>query len=91
MIAKTVAEATSDADESQAVRNKMEEILRECFAKKSREPLDTKSIFDKVSGARQYVKPIDLSRALLDLMESRVVKWDDNFQLVPAEVNTTDR
>lgn len=91
MTVGTAHEVWSRAAESEAVRETMAEILRQHFAEQTGEPLDTRMIFNKVVDERQFVKPIDLSRALLDLMESRVVKWDINFQLVPVDTSEADR
>jgi hypothetical protein len=91
MIVRTAPEVSSQAAESQAVRETMADILRKHFAEQTGEPLDTRMIFNKVMEERHFVKPIDLSRALLDLMENRVVKWDINFQLVPVHTGDADR
>lgn len=92
MTVTTVPAERTAADESQAVREAMRRVLEEHFAARSDVELSTAEIFDEVSKHRAFAKPIDLSRALLDLMDQRVVQWNTAFRLVrPAARSTADR
>lgn len=92
MTVTTVPAERTAADESQAVREAMRRVLVKHFDADTDVELSTAQVFDEVSKERAFAKPIDLSRALLDLMDQRVVRWNTAFRLVrPATRATADR
>ncbi|MCU0616513.1 MAG: hypothetical protein MUD17_05405 [Gemmatimonadaceae bacterium] len=92
MTITAAAAGQTAGDESKAVREAMRRLLEQRFDAGDDVELSTAEIFDSLSRDHAFAKPIDLSRALLDLMDERVVQWNKAFQLVrPTTAATADR
>ncbi len=89
-----VGELVLAAEAASRVREVMLRLVQQKFAEHEA-PVDTAELFKDVTlefaQGSGFVKPIELSRALLDLMDERVVKWDRSFRLVSASENATER
>lgn len=63
------------------------DLMRRCVQRRFRdEPgaIDTAALFREVQVIAPETRSHELSGALLDLMDEKVVKWDGGFRLVPA-------
>ena len=90
-----VRESALPVEAKSSVRDVMLRVVRRRFEADHDATVDTAELFKDVTSevgqGSGVVKPIDLSRALLDLMDERVVKWDRTFRLVSASKNAAER
>lgn len=74
-------QASATLTEAKTVTDVMRDIVETHFREIECEPLETTQVYEEVVAAKAAT-PLELSRALLDLMDERVVKWDGSFRLV---------
>ncbi len=74
--------ASATLTEEKTVTEVMRDIVESRFREMDDQPLETTEVYKAVAAAKPAT-PLELSRALLDLMDERVVKWDGAFRLVP--------
>ncbi len=93
MIRLTEAQTSPPDDAQRRVTDEMRRIVQARFREQAGDALDAKVIFEEVAHSEQlsFVKPIELSRALLDLMDERVVKWDRGFRLVSPDLAAIEK
>lgn len=91
MRAAAVRDIEPAAGAANSVREVMLKIVRQKFEQDHATPVDTAKLFEEVTRevgqGSSGVKRIELSRALFDLMDERVVKWDRGFRLVSASAS----